>query len=91
MRRSDGGFWKELLDTHPVAAATSAELAVPRDAPAHTRVLEDVAPALSSGDPDAQARIAAAEELPDSPEDWLERVDAEADRGDSTAGGPQRS
>lgn len=74
-----------------MAAATSAELAVLRDAPPHTRVLEDIAPALSSGVPDVQARIEAADELPDSPEDWLERVDAEADRGDTTAGTPQRS
>lgn len=69
VRRSDDVFWDGLRNAGPAAAEAFGELAVVRDQPTHARFLRDIAPGLAGGDPDAQARIAAAYELPASPED----------------------
>jgi Predicted hydrolases or acyltransferases (alpha/beta hydrolase superfamily) len=69
VRRTDDAFWEGLRTTDPAAAETFAELAVVRDQPTHARFVGEIAPGLGAGDPEAQARIAAAYALPESPED----------------------
>ncbi|MGO3796816.1 MAG: alpha/beta fold hydrolase [Pauljensenia sp.] len=69
VRRTDNVFWEGLRSEDPAAAQTFAELAVVLDRPTHARFAEDVARGLAAGDVEAQARIEAAYELPESPED----------------------